>query len=75
MPEPGDSPQGHDRTVGGLATVYLGNILYALERCAMSLDDEGKPLDAAFYRGIGRQLAESHGQSKRQTPQVEPERS
>ena len=51
-------------TVGSLATVYLGNILYALERCSLSLDQEGKQLDAAFYRGIGRKLAESHGRSK-----------
>ena len=74
MPEPVDSSAAHDQTVGGLATIYLGNILYALERCALSLDEEGKPLDAAFYRGIGRQLAESHGRSKRQTSQAEPER-
>lgn len=43
-----------------LAQLYLGNILYAIERCAVSLDDDGKPLDAAFYRGIGRKLAAAH---------------
>lgn len=53
-----------DETVGGLAEVYLGNLLYALERCALSLDTEGKPLDAAFYRGIGRKLAEAHGRAR-----------
>jgi hypothetical protein len=53
-----------DDTVGGLAELYLGNLLYAIERCAVSLDDEGKPLDAAFYRGIGRKLAEAHGRSR-----------
>jgi hypothetical protein len=51
-------------SVGAIATLYLGNLLYALERCALSLDAEGKPLDAAFYRGLGRQLAEAHGRSR-----------
>lgn len=53
-----------DETVGGLAELYLGNLLYALERCALSLEADGKPLDAAFYRGIGRKLAEAHGRGQ-----------
>ena len=53
-----------EATVSGLAELYLGNLLYALERCALSLQDEGKPLDAAFYRGIGRKLADAHGRAK-----------
>ncbi len=57
-----------DDTVADLAQLYLGNILYALERCAMSLEGDGKTLDAAFYRGIGRKLAEAHGRSKRDSP-------
>ena len=48
-------------TVGSLAELYLGNILYALERCAMALEEEGKRDDAAFYRGIARKLAEARG--------------
>jgi len=48
-------------TVGGLAELYLGNILYAIELAAMSLDGEGRRDDAAFYRGIGRALANAHG--------------
>ncbi|MEW5915502.1 MAG: hypothetical protein AB1762_03815 [Gemmatimonadota bacterium] len=51
-------------TVASLSQLYLGNVLFALERCAMSLDAEGKPHDAAFYRGIARKLAEAHGRSK-----------
>lgn len=49
---------------GELAELYLGNILYALERTALALDAESKPEDAAFYRGIGRALAEAHGYHK-----------
>lgn len=52
-------------SVGTIAELYLGNILYALERCALSLDDDEKPMDAAFYRGIGRKLAEAYGRAKR----------
>lgn len=51
-------------TVGGLAELYLGNILYALERCALAMAEEGRSADAAFYRGIGRTLAEAHGKTK-----------
>lgn len=53
-----------DESVGGLAELYLGNLLYALERCALSLDAEGKRTEAAFYRGIGRKLAEAHGRER-----------
>ncbi len=51
-------------SVGSLSALYLGNILYALERCAISLESEGKAEDAAFYRGIGRALAEARGKEK-----------
>ena len=51
-------------TVGALSELYLGNILFALESCALSLEEQAKPGDAAFYRGIARKLAEAHGRSK-----------
>lgn len=51
-------------TVESVAALYLGNILYALERCAMALDSEGKAEEAAFYRGIGRLLAEARGRER-----------
>jgi hypothetical protein len=50
-----------DESVGALAELYLGNILYALELAALSLESQEKPDDAAFYRGIARKLAEAHG--------------
>jgi hypothetical protein len=55
-----DAPE----TVGALAQLYLGNLLYALESTALSLEQQGKKDDAAFYRGIARKLAEAHGRSK-----------
>lgn len=54
-----------NETVGALAQLYLGNILYALELAALSLDDQQKPTDAAFYRGIARKLAEARGRESR----------
>ncbi len=56
-----DAPQ----TVPEIAQLYLGNILYALERCALAMAEEGKAADAQFYRGIGRMLAEAHGRAKK----------
>ena len=53
-----------DDSVGGLAGLYLGNILYALEVCATALEQQGKADDAAFYRGIARKLAEAYGREK-----------
>ena len=65
LQNPGDS-------VGAVASLYMGHILYAIERCALSLEEEQRPLDAAFYRGIGRKLAESYG---RTTALPAPERN
>jgi hypothetical protein len=48
-------------SVARVAQLYLGNILYALELAALSLDQQQKATDAAFYRGIARKLAEARG--------------
>jgi hypothetical protein len=53
-----------DETVGSLAQLYLGNILYAIELAATSLESDGKRDDAEYYRGIARKLAEAHGRAK-----------
>jgi hypothetical protein len=50
-----------DDTVADLAQLYLGNILYAIELAALSLQEQGRPDDAAFYRAIARKLAEARG--------------
>ena len=52
-----------DDSVGSLAELYLGNLLYALERCAIALEAEGKADDAAFYRAIARKMAQARGKS------------
>lgn len=53
-----------DETVASLAELYLGNILYALELAATSLDEQQRADAAAFYRGIAKKLAEAHGRSR-----------
>lgn len=59
---------GNADTVAAIAQLYLGNILYALESAALSLDQQNKPADAAFYRGIARKLAEARGrEAKRES--------
>jgi hypothetical protein len=57
-----------DETVAGIAQLYLGNILYAIELAAIGLDEQGKRDDAAFYRGIGRKLAEARGREREEPP-------
>jgi hypothetical protein len=48
-------------SVAAIAQTYLGNILYALELAAISLDEQEKSNDAGFYRGIARKLAQARG--------------
>ena len=60
-------PQGQPSTVGEIAGLYLGNILYALEVASMTLEQQDPargPEQAAFYRGIARMLAEARGREK-----------
>ncbi len=56
--------QAPGETVGDVAGLYLGNILYAIELAALSLEEQAKREDAAFYRGIGRKLAEARGRER-----------
>ena len=51
-------------TVASVSQLYLGNILYALELSALTLEEQQKPADAAFYRGIARKLAEARGRER-----------
>jgi hypothetical protein len=55
-------------SVGEIAALYLGNILYAIELAALALTEQGKAEDAAFYRGIGRLLADARGREKTEPP-------
>jgi hypothetical protein len=50
--------------VADVANLYLGNILYAIELASLSLEEQEKREDAAFYRGIARKLAEARGRER-----------
>jgi hypothetical protein len=60
------SERPQSESVGDIAALYLGNILYALETTAMALEQDqvdGRE-QAAFYRGIARKLAEARGRER-----------
>lgn len=59
-----DATAAGDETVASVANLYLGNILYAIEHAALSMEQDGKPMDAAWYRGIARKLAEARGRER-----------
>jgi hypothetical protein len=57
------------RTVAEISALYLGNILYALEVTAMTLEQQDPAQgreQASFYRGIARVLAEARGREKQE---------
>ena len=58
------STSAQPETVGEVAGLYLGNILYAIELASLSLEEQGKQDDAAFYRAIARKLAQARGREK-----------
>jgi hypothetical protein len=51
----------NEDSVAAIAQLYLGNILYALELAAISLDEQEKSNDAGFYRGLAKKLAQARG--------------
>jgi len=65
MTEGASGPQATENdSVADVGQLYLGNILYAIELAALSLEEQNKPGDAAFYRGIARKLAEARGRER-----------
>jgi hypothetical protein len=59
-----DPPPPPDESFADVARLYVGNILYAIEMTAVSLAEQGRREDAAFYRGLARKLAEAYGREK-----------
>jgi hypothetical protein len=62
-----DGDEARPDSVGGIAELYLGNILFALETAALTFEREQGPQgaeQASFYRGIARELAEARGRAK-----------
>jgi len=55
---PGPNPQA----VGLVAAEHLGPILYALETCALHMEQAKREEEAAYFRALARLLAEAGGQ-------------
>ncbi len=47
--------------VGAVAAEHLGPILYALETCALTMEQAGRAEEADYYRALARRLAEAGG--------------
>ena len=47
--------------VGVVAAEHLGPILYALETCAMSMEEAGRAEEAQYYRALAKRLADAGG--------------
>jgi hypothetical protein len=54
---PGPNPQA----VGRVAAEHLGPILYALETCALTMEQAARDEEAAYYRALARLLADAGG--------------
>ena len=50
--------------VGAVAAEHLGPLLYALEVCALSMDQVGRSDDASYYRALAAKLAEAGGRPR-----------
>lgn len=48
-------------SLGAIVAEHLTPILYALEVCAVSMEQAGRPDEARYYRTLARQLAEAGG--------------
>jgi hypothetical protein len=47
--------------VGSVAAEHLPAILFALEVCAVSMTEAGRPEDARYYRRVASLLADAGG--------------
>lgn len=47
--------------VGRVAAEHLGPLLYALEVCAVAMDEADRADDARYYRRLAQRLAEAGG--------------
>ncbi len=55
-------------TLGPVVATHLGPILYALETCALQMDDAGRTEEAAYFRKLASLLADAGGSSRSEPP-------
>lgn len=54
----------NQEAVGEVAAEHLGPLLYALEVCALSMEEADRGDDALYYRALARKLAEAGGSAR-----------
>ncbi len=54
--------------VGKIAAEHLTPILYALEVCAVAMDEAGRGEEARYYRSLARELAGAAGPEREKSP-------
>ncbi|MGD8726399.1 MAG: hypothetical protein PVH40_02075 [Gemmatimonadales bacterium] len=54
--------------VGAVAAEHLGPILYALETCALAMDEAGRDEEVRYYRALARRLADAGGTPSEDQP-------
>ena len=54
--------------VGPIVAEHLGPILYALETCALTMEQAGRGEEATYFRNLARLLAEAGGSSPQDPP-------
>ncbi len=64
---PGPNPEA----LGQVAADHLGPLLYALETCALTMEQAGRQEEAGYYRALAGRLAEAGG-SPRQSSTEPP---
>jgi hypothetical protein len=52
--------------LGVVAADHLGPLLYALELCAVSMDEANRLEDARYYRALAAKLADAGGSARRE---------
>ncbi len=59
--------------MGAVAAEHLGPLLYALEVCAVSMDDADRPDDARYYRALAARLADAGATASAEKGTGEPD--
>ena len=59
--------------MGAVAAEHLGPLLYALEFCAVSMDEAERPDDARYYRALAARLADAGATATAEKSTGEPD--
>jgi len=55
------TPGPNPHALGRVAANHLGPLLYALETCALTMEQAGRQEEAGYYRALASRLAEAGG--------------